>query len=255
MAGSSFSLPNGTEYYSGGSIDFNGQIYIKPSDIKLGGDPSNVTDINIKVYTYDSGSGYVDIPPATGSGLYGIQDSVQADTNRGSYLIQLVVSYTYTDNTNKIRNKSVPFSLPYNVHKLGVTVNKVSKSALNCNAKDTVYWEAVDATKCTSCTMTNNKGTVTCPAGFNDNNPAPKIYGYFETDNITENTTFKITCDNLSPEIVIIDGYSCQGTVVGSMNVNDGSSGPYEGQSCSQFVTHNECVQKWYSHGCKWQSN
>jgi hypothetical protein len=245
-------------YSSKENIVFTGGATIKPLDMKIGDDPGDVFGIKFEVYIMENyGSGYVSTPGATGNGFYGVSGSIKADSDRGPDNVYLAISYSYYNTNSQLTNKSIYFSLPYTVRKIGLTVNKVSTSPVAYNSKDTIYWDATDAVKCTACTMTNSKVTnAPCPGFLN--NPAPRVYGWFQTDNLTENTTFNITCDDENPPVVIITNYSCQGNVVGSCSSASGDwlcPGPYEGQSCSQFTTFGECTQDWESHGCKWQAN
>lgn len=253
------SLNYDNEYYSKENINFDGYAIVQQSGVYA----EDIFNIDLQIYTDDDfRSEYVRNPSAQSLAFYGVAGVITADASRGNHNIHFDVSYSYYNSSNVRVDKSIPsFFFPYYVHLIGVTVNKVSRDPITYNTKDRIYWEAIDAVKCTDCKMINSKNPapgIDCPAGFLNNNPEPRVYGFFETDNLTENTTFNITCDNNNPPVVNTVNYSCQGTVVGSMDYVDGqlvAPGPYEGESCSQFATRDECLFHWYSHSCLWQAN
>ena len=97
------------------------------------------------------------------------------------------------------------------------------------NGTDNVHWTSTNATSC-SCTY-GPSNNIPCGTGIgNTVNAANNPYTLAQT------TTFNVSCTHSG---------SCTGTVVGS-------TGPYEGQSCSQFTSQSSCYQGMVTHGCHW---
>ncbi len=111
-----------------------------------------------------------------------------------------------------------------------------TKTKVNYNGSATLSWSISGAKSCT------------ISGGSLGNSLPVSPVGSHGISNIIKKTTYTLKCSTKTTVPPLSSTGRCIGTV-------SGSTGPYEGQSCSQFKTQSTCLQGWPTHGCSWQSN